>query len=60
MSTRECPACAMETSSELDECEVCGYEFPLPKRGVRTSAWVMAGLMAGLVPMIAWLLGWFG
>lgn len=43
--TRECPACAMPTASDLPECEVCGYEFPEPKASFRPSVWLFIGLM---------------
>ena len=59
-STRECPACAMETPREASECAVCGYEFPVARRGTRASAWLMIALMAGLASVVAYVLGWIG
>ena len=60
-TTRECPACAMETPAGTETCAVCGYEFPVPRRGVRASAWLFVALMVLFaVPLLAWLLGLFG
>ena len=60
-STRECPSCAMEVPADAVECPVCSYEFPVPKAGVRMSAWLFVALMVLFaVPLLAWLLGWFG
>lgn len=56
----ECPACAMPTPAEAPECAVCGYEFPVARRGVRASAWLMIALMAGLASVVAYVLGWIG
>ncbi|MEM6289037.1 MAG: zinc ribbon domain-containing protein [Bacteroidota bacterium] len=59
MSTRECPACGMETDAEADACAICGYEFPVQRRGTRASAWLFVALMVLFaVPLLAWLLGW--
>ena len=58
---RECPSCAMEVPSDAEVCPMCGYEFPVPKTGVRASAWLFVALMVLFaVPLLAWLLGWFG
>lgn len=55
--TKECPACAMDAPKDADVCPWCGYEFPVPKAGVRASAWLMAALMLLLaIPLLAWLL----
>ena len=49
----------METDAEAEACAVCGYEFPVPRRGVRASAWLFVALMVMFaVPLLAWLLGW--
>lgn len=59
-AVRECPSCAMETPADAPECAVCGYEFPVPRPGVRASAWLFVALMVLFaVPLLAWLLGWF-
>ena len=39
------------------ECPVCGYEFPVPRPGLRASAWLMIALMAGAGTWVAYLLG---
>lgn len=60
-AARECPSCAMEVPADAAVCPVCGYEFPVPKAGVRASAWLFVALMVLFaVPLLAWLLGWFG
>jgi hypothetical protein len=57
MTTRECPACAMETDADGETCDVCGYEFPVARAGVPASAWLMAALLLlGVVPLLGWLL----
>ncbi len=51
----------MEVPADATECPVCGYEFPVPKTGVRASAWLFVALMVLFaVPLLAWILGWFG
>ena len=60
-ATRECPSCALEAPAHAAECPACGYEFPVPRAGVRASAWLFVALMVLFaVPLLAWLLGWFG
>jgi hypothetical protein len=55
---RECPACALEGPADAAECPYCGYEFPVPRAGVRPMTWVMIALMVLLaIPLLAWLLG---
>ena len=59
--TRECPSCAMEVPAGADACPVCGYEFPVARRGVRLAAWLFVGLMVLFaIPLVAWLAGWLG
>ena len=54
---QECPACAMPTPADEPECAVCGYEFPEPKAGLGTMAWIMIGLMLLFaIPLLRWLL----
>ena len=51
----------MEVPSSAEVCPVCGYEFPVARTGVRASAWLFVVLMVLFaVPLVAWLLGWFG
>lgn len=50
----------MPTPEDEPECVVCGYEFPVARRGVRASAWLMIALMAGLASVVAYVLGWIG
>jgi predicted amidophosphoribosyltransferase len=45
MSTRECPACAMEIDASADACPVCGYEAPRAKTSLKVAAWVMVLLL---------------
>lgn len=59
--TRECPSCALEAPADADECPYCGYEFPVPRPGVRPMTWAMIGLMVLFgVPLLVWLMGWLG
>lgn len=58
---RECPACALSVPADAETCPMCGYEFPLPKAGMRLSAWLFVILMVLFaVPLLAWLLGALG
>lgn len=58
---RECPSCGLAVAEDAEVCPYCGYEFPVPKAGVRMSAWLFVALMVLFaVPLLAWLLGFFG
>ncbi|MDX1418412.1 MAG: zinc ribbon domain-containing protein [Rubricoccaceae bacterium] len=55
---RECPSCALEAPADAEACPYCGYEFPVPKAGVRPMGWVMIALMILFaIPLLAWLFG---
>ncbi len=61
MNTRECPACALEAPADAAACPFCGYEFPVPRAGLRPAAWLMIALaVLFAVPLLAWLTGVFG
>lgn len=61
MSTRECPACAMDAPADAAECPFCGYEFPVPRAGTRPIGWLFVALMVLFaLPVLAWLAGLFG
>lgn len=60
MTTKECPACALDAPADAVECPFCGYEFPRPRTGTRPAAWLMILLMAGAGSIAAYLLGWLG
>lgn len=32
---QECPSCAMMIDEGLDECPICGYEFPKQSKGIK-------------------------
>lgn len=58
---RECPSCGLAAPEDADVCPYCGYEFPVRKTSMTASAWLFVGLMVLFaVPILAWLLGWFG
>jgi len=58
---RECPSCALDAPIDSVACPYCGYEFPTPKLGSFTVAWLMIGLMVLFaIPILAWLMGWLG
>ncbi|HEX8299443.1 MAG TPA: zinc ribbon domain-containing protein [Rubricoccaceae bacterium] len=59
LTTRECPACALDAPAGAPECPFCGYEFPRPRAGTRPTAWLMIALMAGAASALAYVLGWF-
>ncbi|MFM7823993.1 MAG: hypothetical protein ACKPB3_09500, partial [Bacteroidota bacterium] len=39
---QECPSCAMMIDYGLDECPICGFEFPKQSKGVK---WVAIFLL---------------
>jgi hypothetical protein len=44
MRKKECPSCAMEIDADVNECPVCGYEFPSSARGLKWAAIALAVL----------------
>ncbi|WP_420456443.1 zinc ribbon domain-containing protein [Rubrivirga sp.] len=58
---RECPSCGFAVDEAAEVCPYCAYEFPVRKAATTASAWLFVGLMVLFaVPLLAWLLGWFG
>ena len=58
---RECPSCGFAVDEDAEVCPFCAYEFPLPKPGMKASAWLFVGLMLLFAfPALLWLLGVFG
>ncbi|MAQ92578.1 MAG: hypothetical protein CMM84_03470 [Rhodothermaceae bacterium] len=58
---RECPSCGFAVDETAEVCPFCAYEFPVPKAGMKASAWLFVGLMLLFAfPALLWLLGWFG
>ena len=58
---RECPSCGFAVDTGAEVCPYCAYEFPVRKASTSTMAWLFVGLMVLFaVPLVAWLLGWFG
>jgi RNA polymerase subunit RPABC4/transcription elongation factor Spt4 len=44
---QECPSCAMMVDEGLDECPICGYEFPQPSSGIKWVAIALLLVLAG-------------
>ena len=42
---RECPGCAMEVNADLEECPICGYEFPKQPKSIQIAVWVFIVLV---------------
>ncbi len=49
-TTRECPSCALESSTEEEVCPYCGYEFPPEHKGRMIMAWIF------VILLIMWLI----
>jgi RNA polymerase subunit RPABC4/transcription elongation factor Spt4 len=49
MAVRECPSCAMNVDQSEEVCPICGYEFPVTKKGTYVVVWLM------ILLMIIWL-----
>jgi len=49
MPERECPSCALPTSSDEAECPFCGYEFPTRSRGTGIAVVVVVFLLIALL-----------
>jgi len=50
MKKKECPSCAMEIDAKLEECPICGYEFP-----TQPKAWTWIAVVL-LIAIFLWMI----